>query len=198
MSSGAAYGSNFDTPVGDDTSAIIPINALKPQDWYGIAKLYAECRHRSSENFSIVDVRIFNYFSYSQDIYARFFIADIVRSILDNKVLRVSADNMVRDYVGRADFFSLIEAILTSPATNIAIDCYSQAPIDKFSLLDAMKDNFGLRYEIDDDNSAINATGAKPYYYSVNKGASYFGYEPSYTSLLNIQNEVKIISLDIS
>ena len=42
LSSGAAYGSGFEAPATVNTKASIAINSLKPQDWYGVAKLYAE------------------------------------------------------------------------------------------------------------------------------------------------------------
>lgn len=72
LSSGAAFGSSFDEPANADTKAVIAINDLKPQDWYAVAKLYAECRHRSLPHLPIVDIRVFNYFSRTLDISARF------------------------------------------------------------------------------------------------------------------------------
>src|SRR6266481_146624 len=74
LSSGAAYGSNFDEPATRDTPAIVAINDLSPQEWYGVAKLHAECRHRSHPDLAIIDIRVFNYFSRTQDISARFLI----------------------------------------------------------------------------------------------------------------------------
>jgi hypothetical protein len=43
--------------------------------------MHAEAKHRALFNFSIVDVRVFNYFSHTQDMNARFLITDIVRAI---------------------------------------------------------------------------------------------------------------------
>ena len=183
LSSGAAYGSNFNTPVDATSSATIAINHLQPQDWYSVAKLHAECRHRSLADMSIVDIRIFNYFSHTQDMEARFLITDIVRAIRDKTVLKISADHMARDYIGPDDFYQLVNAILTSPAANVAVDCYSKAPIAKATLLAAMQEKFGFQYELVKSDSGVNATGAKPYYYSVDKRAASFGYVPRNTSL---------------
>ena len=83
LSSGAAYGSSFNEPVNRDAPAIVAINNLVPQDWYGVAKLHAECRHRSYPELPIIDIRVFNYFSRTQDISARFLITDILRAIRD-------------------------------------------------------------------------------------------------------------------
>lgn len=183
LSSGAAYGSNFETPADADTKATIDINHLQPQDWYGVAKLHAECRHRALAPLPIVDIRVFNYFSHTQDMEARFLITDIVRAIRDKTVLKISADHMARDYIGPDDFYQLVNAILTSPAANVAVDCYSKAPIAKATLLAAMQEKFGFQYELVKSDSGVNATGAKPYYYSVDKRAASFGYVPRNTSL---------------
>jgi len=186
LSSGAAYGSNFEKPADENTKANIAINDLQPQDWYGVAKLHAECRHRALSNLSIIDIRVFNYFSHTQDMSARFLITDIVRAIRDKTVLKTSSDYIVRDFIHPSDFYQLIVTLLTSPATNTVIDCYSKAPIDKPSLLTAMQENFGLQYEIIENNSGINATGNKSHYYSLNKKAESFGYNPKLTSLSSI------------
>jgi nucleoside-diphosphate-sugar epimerase len=65
LSSGAVYGGNYQKPVDENTVATIDINNLKSTDWYTLAKLHAEAKHRALFNFSIVDVRVFNYFSHT-------------------------------------------------------------------------------------------------------------------------------------
>jgi len=189
LSSGAAYGSNFNEPVIRNTPALVAINDLAPQDWYGVAKLHAECRHRAHPERSIIDIRVFNYFSRSQDISARFFIMDILRAIRDNTVLETSPDYIVRDYLHPADFHGLVCSLLSAPAANAAVDCYSLAPIDKPTLLAAMQEEFGLRYEITEVSAGVNATGSKPYYYSLNTRAADFGYRPALTSIDGIVQE---------
>jgi nucleoside-diphosphate-sugar epimerase len=192
LSSGAAYGSSFDEPVDQNTKAEISINNLKLQDWYAVAKLYAECRHRSLPHLPIVDVRVFNYFSHTQDIEARFLITDILRAIRDRTVLRTSTDFIVRDFINPLDFYKLVLAILSGPAVNAAIDCYSREPVTKPNLLTAMQDKFGLQYEITQASVSTNATGIKPHYYSLNTRAADFGYEPTLTSLESIVKEIQM------
>jgi len=190
LSSGAAYGSSFDAPVDENTKATFAINNLQPQDWYAVAKLHAECRHRSLAHLPIIDIRVFNYFSHTQDMSARFLITDIVRAIRDKTVLKTSADYIVRDFIHHSDFYKLVLALLATPATNAVVDCYSKVPIDKSALLTAMQENFGLQYEIIDANAGVNATGSKPHYYSLNTKADNFGYQPSFTSLEGLMLEV--------
>ena len=191
LSSGAAYGSSFDKPADDNTVASVAINNLQPQDWYAVAKLHAECRHRALLHLPIIDIRVFNYFSHTQDISARFLIMDIFRAIRDKTVLKTSPVYIERDYVHPSDFYQLISSVLSASAENAAIDCYSLAPISKPDLLAAMSEEFGLRYEITETLAGVNATGSKPHYYSQNMRAANFGYQPAFTSLAGVLDEMK-------
>ncbi len=196
LSSGAAYGSSFNKPADRDTPAVVAINDLAPHEWYGVAKLHAECRHRSHPELPIIDIRVFNYFSRTQDLSARFLITDILRAIRNKALLKTSPDYIVRDFLHPSDFHKLVSALLSAPATNTALDCYSRAPIDKPDLLAAMQDRFGLGYEITEASASVNATGAKRFYYSLNNRAADFGYQPDLTSLEGILLESeKILSI---
>ena len=190
LSSGAAYGSIFDAPVDANTKAAITINNLQAQDWYGVAKLHAECRHRALPHLPIVDIRVFNYFSHTQDIDARFLITDLLRSIRDKTILQTSSDYIVRDYLHPTDFFQLIILMLSAPVTNIVLDCYSLAPIDKPTLLTIMKEKFDLQYQIRKNDNLMSATGKKSLYFSRNFLAEKFGYLPKYSSIEGIQKEI--------
>ncbi len=197
LSSGAAYGSKFDEPVTRDTPSLVAINNLAAHEWYGVAKLHAECRHRAHPEFSIFDIRVFNYFSHTQNIDARFLITDILRAIRDNVALKTSSDYIVRDFLHPSDFYNLINALLSTQPANAAVDCYTQSPIDKPSLLMAMQEKFGLQYEMTETAVGVNATGSKPHYYSLNTRAADFGYQPRFTSLDGILQEAcKVLNLN--
>jgi len=193
LSSGAAYGSKFNEPAKRDTPAIVPINKLAPHEWYGVAKLHAECRHRAHSELSIIDIRVFNYFSRTQDIAARFLITDMLRAIRDKTVLKTSPEYIVRDFLHPSDFYQLVKALLSAPATNAAVDCYSRAPIEKPKLLATMQQEFGLNYEIAEITAGVNATGSKPHYYSLNTRAADFGYQPAWTSMEGVLKEASAI-----
>jgi nucleoside-diphosphate-sugar epimerase len=192
LSSGAAYNSGFAQPAGPDTQASVNLNALTPQDYYAVAKLHAECKHRALPELAITDLRVFNYFSRSQDLDARFFITDLLRAVRDDGVLRTGAGALVRDNLHPQDFHQLVSCVLRAPAGNRALDCYSAAPVDKATLLEAMARRFGLRYEVG-AAAVVNATGAKPNYYSLNRQAAELGYHPTYSSLDGITAESAII-----
>jgi nucleoside-diphosphate-sugar epimerase len=190
MSSGAVFGHAYQTPVTRDSMSIIPVNAITARDWYAVAKLHAEVRHRARQESAIVDLRVYNYFSRSQDLHARFFMSEILRAIQANEILSVSADPMVRDFLHPSDFHQLVECVLASPPANEAIDCYTRAPVDKAKLLNTMQEHFGLRYVTAASNRpALQATGAKPFYYSQNFRAAHYGYHPQYSSIDGVLEE---------
>ena len=193
LSSGAAYGATFDEPVTSLTKAKVAINNLQPQDWYSVAKLYAECRHRALPKQAIVDIRVFNYFSHTQDMNQRFLMCDVVRAIKTGSILNTSSDFMIRDYLHPVDFFHLVKSILVSPPNNAAVDCYTLAPVSKEDLLHAMQVKFGLKYKVIEGKAGVNATGLKPHYFSHNKRAAEFGYIPTLDSLTGVTREVQII-----
>lgn len=186
LSSGAVYGSSFDKPIDQNTKAVFAINNFQSQDWYAVAKMHAECRHRSLSDLAIIDIRVFNYFSHTQDISATFLICDVLRSIRDRTVFRTSNTLLMRDYLHPSDFERMTYAVLSSPPCNVAIDCYTKAPVDKLTLLDAMEKNFGLTYELNEKYSSSKFANLKPHYYSLNNKAADFGYQPKLTSLESV------------
>jgi len=195
LSSGAVYGGDYKDPVNKDTLATIDINNLAATDWYAIAKLYVEAKHRSLPNLFIVDVRVFNYFSRTQSMNVRFLITDIVHAIKNKEVFKTSSENIARDFITPPDFYNLIRTIIDFKPINIALDCYTKSPVLKFDLLSEFGSKFGLKYEVDKDIDIVNATGAKLNYYSTNKIAKNMGYTPTNTSIDGVIQE--IVSLEL-
>lgn len=193
LSSGAAYGSDFQAPATDQTRASFDINHLQTQDWYGAAKFHAECRHRALADLPIIDLRVFSYFSRAQDLSSRFLISDMLRAIRDDTVMSTSMDTLVRDFLHPTDFAQLAQALIHAPPTNAAVDAYTLAPTTKPELLTAMQERFGLKYESVHGFSALNATGRKSHYYSLNRRAQEFGYQPQLSSLEGVLMEASSI-----
>ncbi|MBF0272893.1 MAG: NAD-dependent epimerase/dehydratase family protein [Magnetococcales bacterium] len=191
LSSGAVYGSTFDQPVSSETKAEICINQFLSHEYYSVAKLYAECRHRALSQYSIIDLRVFNYFSRTQDMQARFFITDMLRAIKEKRLFETSHYNIVRDYLHPTDFYRMIVSILRSPPKNTSYDCYTQAPSEKKLILDRMCESFGLQYIINSSQTLLNPTGLKTNYYSLNRKASETGYVPLYSSIETVLIESK-------
>jgi nucleoside-diphosphate-sugar epimerase len=193
-SSGAVYGINFSSPVEENSHSIIPVNSFKTSDYYSLAKIYAEYRHRSLVDLPIVDIRIFSYFSSTSNMNSGFLITDILKSIIENKIFTTSDINIVRDYASPKEIYKLIESILMSAPINIGVDCFSQAPIDKFEILELMRGEYKLEYKINIEKKEIPNSLNKLNYYSINKKATeIFGYIPEAMSSENIKNQTKIL-----
>jgi nucleoside-diphosphate-sugar epimerase len=182
LSSGAAYGSNFLQPVDSGSNSITTINDIRPEQFYTIAKLHAEARHRSSRDLHIFDLRIFNYLSESVNLDARFLITDLIRAVKDNKSFCTTLDEMYRDFMHPTDFEHLIDRILYSKGANVALDCYSKSPISKEEIIQIFQKRYGLKVSYSQKRNAIAATGEKKNYYSKNRLAADFGYVPKYSS----------------
>lgn len=195
LSSGAVYGGDFAQPASLESLASIPINHLSQSNSYAIAKLYAEAKHRALSDLSIIDIRVFNYFSHSQNLDARFFITDIIRSIKNKDVFLTMSDNIVRDFLVPEDFFGLISVLLKHDTLNLSIDCFTKSPIDKFTLLSEFESRYGLVYEISSSDNRLDATGVKINYFSNNKLAEDLGYKPTNTSLSGLIKEFDFIDL---
>jgi len=158
----------------------VPINHFGANHWYTVAKLHAEARHRAMPDYRIIDVRVFNYFSHRQNLSARFLITDMLRAIIKKEVFKTSLENIVRDFLHPDDFYQLIACILNAEPINMAVDCYSKAPVDKMTLLEVMQKEFNL---------SVNATGNKLNYYSLNKVPTKFNYCPRYSAKSCVMSE---------
>ena len=108
-------------------------------------------------------------------------------------LFRTSSVDIVRDYIYPPDLYKLFSLIIASEPQNTAVDCYSLAPASKLCILRAMKDNFGLNFEISPLESGLVASGIKPHYYSLNKKAAEFGFEPTMTSIDSVIGEASLL-----
>jgi len=181
ISSGAVFGGDFQNPV--DQSTNLDIEKIDSKDWYANAKLTTENLHRSYSNLFIVDLRVFNYFSHTQDINFKFLITDAVRAIKKGEVLQTSDINIVRDFITPPDFYNMIQSIVNCDSINMAIDCYTKNPVSKFDLLNKLCEKFGLKYQINREANIFNVEKTKINYYSKNKEAGKIGYKPQKSSL---------------
>jgi len=192
MSSGVVYGKNFSNPATNVASFLINVNEISLGDYYALAKVYSEAKHRARTDLNIVDLRIFSYFSRFIDRNAGYLITEILNALDEKTVFRTTPENIVRDYVHPDDLFFLIEGCIKKGKINDFFDVYSAAPLSKFALLDHLTKTLGLVYEVDQEAAFINATGIKSFYYSQNKKAEMiFDYKPRYNSLETIEMEIR-------
>ncbi len=193
VSSGAVYGTEFARPADASTRYSVDANNITVPEYYGVAKLNAELKHRAFTKLNIVDLRIFSYFSRFIDPQSKFLLTKILSCIKKKQTFETGPDNIIRDYAHRDDLLSLIEASTSRKTLNDAFDVYSLKPISKFEILDFFSRQYGLKYTVKDVAQGASPTGSKNHYYSINRKAEKIGYSPRFTSLDCIIQEAKAI-----
>lgn len=188
FSSGAIYGSSFDTPVHASSNSVIEVNNITAIDYYRIAKINSEAKHRAT-NAGIIDLRIFNYFSRDIDITSKYLITEIITCIKEKKPFRTGSNNLFRDFVHPGDLSDLVYLCLCAETQNAAFDVYSASPISKQEILEYFKKTYFLEVNIDDSQLIHSATGCKNIYYSTNKEAERLQYFPRFSSMDAIVDE---------
>jgi nucleoside-diphosphate-sugar epimerase len=183
LSSGAAYNSAFDHPADELSYSKISINNVKPTDYYAVAKVNSEVKHRALSKLNIVDLRIFVFFSRYIALDSKFLMTQIIACLRSKTRLKTSADNIIRDYVHPKDLIKLIELCIEKNKINEVFDVYSLKPIEKFGILQCFSEKFGLQYEVTYNHTITSATGNKLNYYSTNRKAESIGYKPRISSL---------------
>lgn len=182
FSSGAVYGKEFLFAANANSANHIYVNKIDQTCYYSIAKLNSEAKHRSYRNLRIIDLRVFAYFSRFIDLKAKYLMAEIINAIKERKVFLTGKNDIVRDYIGSEDLFSLVCCCIKK-RMNGAYDVYSRKPVRKFEILESFQKRFGLDYKISKATKFFSSTGSKNIYCSKNKKVRKLGYVPKYNSL---------------
>lgn len=198
FSSGAVYGTAFDSGVEANAVASIAVNGITPADYYRIAKLNAEAKHRAMADRNIIDLRVFSFFSRFIDLKSGFLLAEMMRCVIERRPFYTDAVDIVRDYVAPSDLFSLVKLCVASNGINQPIDAYSAGPIRKSELITLFSSDFGLETRIDEE-ARVSPTGVKLAYYSANHVAtSLLNYIPALASRDAIRGEANEIIAGVS
>lgn len=192
LSSGAVYGSDFTTPTSYMSCNELKVNQISSNDYYTISKINAEAKHRAFSQYNIVDLRVFGFFSQFVDLQMPYFMNEIVRCVLEDKVFVTNNNEMIRDYIHPKDMAQIIEKLISKRELNDVFDIYSYAPVSKFEIIDLFAIKYNLAHEIKDEH--YNApTGNKVNYYSINKRLSEIGYTPNFSSLNSVETASELI-----
>jgi len=187
VSSGAAYASGYNKAVNADTRTQLAINNFTLGNYYSIAKIHSEAKHRAFNDLNIVDIRLFGFFSRFMSLDYSYMLGGLINAVKSGKTFKVISENFWRDYIHMNDFAALLNSISTSGKLNTAIDLRSKKPISKDELIHLFANKYGLKYEVD-RNVKRSRTGVKPYYYSTMENSVY---SPRYTSLETVESELK-------
>jgi nucleoside-diphosphate-sugar epimerase len=198
LSSGAVYGTEFFSPAATQTKIEIAPNDIMEKNFYAIAKLYSEVKHRALSKFNIIDLRVFSFFSRYLDLDGQFFMADLARSLMNKQTFETMPDEMVRDYTVPEDFAQLIRCCIqkwqsSRSPINTAIDVYSREPTGKFDLIDHLENEFGLICQISEQLNSPATGGQKSMYCSNFNKAEEWGFRPRYDSIEGIAAELTML-----
>ena len=194
FSSGSIYGGKFTTPI-KDTILIDEKNQKKIdiKSPYTIAKINSEVKHRKLKNFNIIDLRLFSFFSKFMDLKSKFFLSDAVYAIKQKKKFLIDGTDFYRDYIHPKDLFSYVKKCIYKDNLNDVFDLCSKKPIGKFELLNFLKVEYGLEYEINSNVKFPNPTGFKINYYSESKKAEILGHKSEYSSRETISDQLSFL-----
>ncbi len=193
LSSGLVYGRGHSKPVDEATATHFQINRMVPEDYYMIARINAETKHRAFQKLNIVDLRLFSYFSRFIDLCDGYFITDVINSILNRTELVTESSNIIRDFVHPSDLFALIQSIIDTQSINDAFDVYSAGRVTKNEILSHFSNHFGLKYALAPNVADKSPTGFKHTYASEYRKVTTLGYQPKYTSIDTIVLESRFI-----
>lgn len=187
ISSGAAYATDYMNPIHYGSKTLLDINHISTGDYYSIAKINSEAKHRAFDGLNIVDIRLFGFFSRFMSLEYHYFLSAIIKAIRNKVEFTTVRENFWRDYIHMDDFLSLLHGIAFAPKINMSIDVRSSMPVSKNELLQWFMENYDLKV-CNDDTIAVSMTGIKYQYFSEIENAIY---TPQYSSKQTIENEIK-------
>ncbi len=193
LSSGAVYGNTMSAAATEGSCRSLAVNRMVPSDYYSIARLNAEAKHRSLSGLNIVDLRIFAYFSRFIDLSDGYLLSDIIRSVRTGQTLAADPSDFVRDFIHPLDLFSLVCKCVEGRDLNDAFDAFSAGTVTKSEILAYFETKYGLRVRASRDIGARSATGQKAVYCSAYRKAESLGYAPRYTSMDAIRAEAEAL-----
>jgi nucleoside-diphosphate-sugar epimerase len=192
FSSGIVHGDDFSSPVTDKNNFQLNLNQFNSKNFYVLSKIYTELKHRSYHNLNIFDLRIFNFFSRHINLKYQFLINELINSIKNNTIFYTDNTDIVRDYVHSSDLYLIVKKCINEKNNNFAIDVKSKKPISKFELLNYLKKQYGLKFEI--KNSLSSSIKLKKNYYSKsNKLNKLLSFTPRFTSFDSIIDELDFL-----
>jgi len=192
FSSGIVYGNNFTTPANDKRNVSLDLNKVHPDDFYAFSKIYLELKHRNYSDLKIIDLRIFSFFSRHINLKYKFLINELINSIKNNTVFHTDKNNNVRDYIHPFDLYSIVINCINNKDNNVAIDIKSKKPISKFELLEYLKKQYNLKFEI--KNRRKLSTDLKMNYFSKSKKQhKLLNFTPKFSSLDSFKDEINFL-----
>ena len=194
LGSGAVYGSDFKAPANEFSINTLIVNAVPPENYYSLSRLYAEAKHRAHAQLAITDFRIFSFFSRFHDPEDAYLIDQIITAIRNKTPLLTNHGDFYRDYLHPTDLYNAIESVIFSKqAINGALDLCSTKPILKSEMLAFFTEHYGLGVSYTDQVTDQSATGHKNHYFSTYSAANQLNFTSSFSSKYTIAEASKYL-----
>jgi nucleoside-diphosphate-sugar epimerase len=188
VSSGVATGEDFTLPREPGA----PLKAPACGDHYARAKAEAEARHREHGDLSIVDLRLYSFYSAEMGATLGYLVCAMLQSLLDGLVLTTDEHDIARDYLHPDDLVSAFVAVVRSTPLNGAYDLASVSPVHKFELLRRFHEKFGLQWQVRSSASKPN----KLNYYSRDRALSRYGFVPKLSAMEAVMDQATAFLAD--
>jgi nucleoside-diphosphate-sugar epimerase len=172
FSSGAVYN---ETPVSNTSKTTLYPDDIKVSDYYTIAKLNQEAKHRSFKKLQIIDLRVFSFFSRFADLEKdNYFINQIVNSVMNKRILYTDTNEFYRDFIHPLDLFNIVLGCMRTKGLNRSLNVRSTRFTSKTNILDFFCRQYGLNITYCSEQQE-SLTGNKKFYYAI-EDSKYMNY----------------------
>ena len=124
FSSGIVYGKKYDFPIIEKNQNTKKFKRIESE--YFLSKINSEKKHRKLKHLNIIDFRLFSFFSRYMNLNFKFFMSEVVKSLIENKILITNESDFFRDYIHPKDPFSFLKKCIEKNTINDAFDLYSR------------------------------------------------------------------------
>lgn len=158
----------------------IDIDNISKDDIHTITRINSEAKHRMNKDLSIINLRLYSYFSRWAQIHRdNYFMNQLIKSLITDKVFITDENEFTRDFIHPEDLFGIILKCMSFENTNCSFEIGSSQYVTKFAILNYFVEQYGLKiyYDIITHNSL---TGKKVEYHPINKSTLF---KSKYTSI---------------
>jgi|688.fasta_scaffold385919_1 dTDP-4-dehydrorhamnose reductase len=158
---------------------------------YAQTKFYLEERHRLFKNLKIYDLRVFGFFSRYISYDAGFFLSQILKSIKNNKILKIDPNNKLLDYIGGYDLYIFLKKIINKNYSSGTFNLLSRRSVNKFEILRFFKKKYNLNFSIKKIKYPCENNLKRSLINKNKKVIRSIFFRPKYSSIELIKSEVK-------
>lgn len=151
------------------------VQDINKENYCAISKINAEAKHRSLSHLNIVDLRLYSYFTKHSNLNEPYFLNEAVLAVKENKILTTDRGDFYRNYIHPKDLYDFIISVEGNGAKNIGSRC----EIQKLTILNFLKKEYGLKWEVKNNRKNVDITGSKTMYFPmrIDNNPLYTSYE---------------------